>query len=510
MPDYSENNKRIAKNTLLLYLRQLFTMAVGLYTSRVILDSLGIEDYGIYNVVAGVVAMFSLFTGALSNAISRFLTFALGKGDKERLSEIFSTSVTIQSTLAAIVIVIAEIVGIWFLNTQMNIPYNRLYAANWVMHLSIINFAINLISVPYNATIIAHEKMTVFAYISILEVVLKLVIVYLLYISPFDKLITYAVLFASVALLIRIVYGIYCTRNFEECHFKFVFDKSLLKEMGGYAGWNFFGSASFLFYTQGVNIATNLFFDVTVNAARGIANQVEGIVKNFVTNFTTALNPQITKSYAIGDYSYTFKLVCKGAKYSSFLMLLLCLPFWFEAEQIMFIWLKNYPDYAPLFLRLTLIVTFIDLMGNSLANAIWATGKVKRYYAIISPVSLMVLPVSCILFWAGLPAYISYVVTIVIYFAIQFIRLKIAKDILNFPVNDYIREVFLRVGLVTLISFIIPSIFYLLMPKTYVRTIVVVLMSLVSVLICVYTVGLEQSEKKTVVVALLKRIPLKK
>ena len=493
--DTSSNNKRIAKNTLLLYMRLLFTMAVGLFTSRVILNTLGIDDYGVYNVVAGVVTMFSLLTGSMSNAISRFLTFNLGKGDINKLSVVFSTSLNIVMGMSLIVLVLTEIIGVWFLNNHLNIPLQRLYAANWVLQFSIFTFVLNLISVPYNAAIIAHERMSVFAYISILEVTLKLVIVYMLYISPFDKLITYAALFAGVAVVIRSVYRIYCSRHFQECHYRFVHDKSILKEMGNFAGWNFFGSSSFLFYTQGVNIATNMFFNVSVNAARGISNQVEGIVKQFVTNFTTAINPQITKSYAAGNYDYTYELVCKGAKYSSFLLMFLCMPFWFEAEQIMKLWLNIYPRYAPLFLRLTLIVTIIDLMGNSLANAIWATGKVKKYYTIVSPVSLLVLPLSCLLFWMGFPAYISYVVTIVIYASIQLIRLTIAKDIMNFPVGKYAREVFLRVFSVLLVAFILPSIPFFLLSASLPRLITVTILSCVSVLIWVYIIGLGNSEK---------------
>ena len=259
MTNTAQNNKRIAKNTLLLYVRMLFMMAVSLYTSRVVLQTLGVEDFGIYNVVGGVVAMFSVISGSLSAAISRFITYELGKGDKDKLIRIFSSSVTIQLGLGIVILILAEAIGVWFLNAKMTIPLNRIYAANWVFQLSILTFIINLISVPYNAAIIAHEKMSAFAYISIFEAVAKLLIVYMLLWSPFDKLIFYAILMASVALIIRFIYGYYCKRHFEECTYHFIFDRELLKKMFGFAGWNFIGAASAVLRDQGGNIVINLF-----------------------------------------------------------------------------------------------------------------------------------------------------------------------------------------------------------------------------------------------------------
>ena len=251
MQEHSVNNKRIAKNTLLLYFRMLLIMAVTLYISRVVLATLGVEDFGIYNVVGGVVAMFTVISGSLSSAISRFITYELGRGNKERLKVIFSSSVVIQTCLAVLVCILAEVGGVWFLNNMMNIPAERMYAANWVLQCSILTFMINLISVPYNAAIIAHERMKAFAYVSILEVLLKLAVVFVLYLSSFDKLATYAVLLLAVALVIRLIYGFYCKRHFEECNFHFVYDRSVLKDIGGFAGWNFIGSASAVLRDQG-------------------------------------------------------------------------------------------------------------------------------------------------------------------------------------------------------------------------------------------------------------------
>lgn len=274
MSDNQSNKKRIAKNTLLLYVRMLFLMVISLYTSRVILNALGVNDFGIYNVVGGVVAMFSILSGSLSAAISRFITFELGKKDEEGLKKVFSASVTIQLALSAIIVILIEAVGVWFLNEKMSIPANRMYAANWVLQFSVITFVINLISVPYNATIIAHERMSAFAYISIFEGVGKLAIAFLITLAPFDRLIFYSILMCSIAVAVRLVYGTYCKRHFVECTYHFRWDKELLKRMFGFAGWNFIGATSAILRDQGGNIILNLFFGPAVNAARGIANQV--------------------------------------------------------------------------------------------------------------------------------------------------------------------------------------------------------------------------------------------
>jgi len=491
----SDNNKRIAKNTLLLYLRLILTMGVGLFTSRVVLNTLGVEDYGVYNVVGGVVAMFALFTGSLSAAISRFLTYELGKGNVTKLNVVFSTSVTIQLVLAIVVCLLAEVGGVWFLNTHMNIPADRMNAANWVLQFSILTFAINLVSVPYNAAIIAHEKMSAFAYISILEVILKLVVAYALYVSPIDKLKTYAFLLALVALIIRFVYSIYCSRHFEECHYKFVFDKSLLKQMTGFAGWNLLGSGAYLFNTQGVNIVTNLYFGVAVNAARGVASQAEGIIRQFVTNFTTAINPQITKSYAAGDMRYMYSLVCRGAKFSYFLMFFFAVPFMFETETIMRLWLKNYPPEAPLFLRLSMIGTLFDILGNATANAAWATGNVKRYYIVIGGVGCLVFPMSWLAFYMGMDAYASYIAFAVIYLILVFLKLYIIKGLINFPVVEFYKNVFGRIVPVTILSFILPALVYFNMEESLLRTFIVVAVSGVSTMVITYGIGMTKTER---------------
>lgn len=500
-----KKNARIAKNTLLLYVRLLFTMGVGLFTSRVVLNSLGIADYGVYNIVGGVVAMFSLFTGSLSAAISRFLTFSLGKKDEKLLRRVFSTSVNIQLIMSIGIFAIGEVIAFLFLD-YLNIPVNRISEAKVVFHFSLMTFCINLVSVPYNAAIIAHEKMSAFAYISILEVFLKLIVAYSLFVSPYDKLITYAILFAIVALIIRFVYGIYCRLHFAECTYGIIIDRSLLKEMSGFAGWNLLGTGAYLFNTQGVNIITNLFFGVTTNAARGVVNQVEGIVKQFVTNFTTAINPQITKSYAEGNLEYMYSLVCRGAKFSYILMLFFVVPFMFETETIMSVWLKNYPPEAPLFLRLSMIGTLFDLLGNSTANAAWATGNIKKYYIIIGGVGSLVFPVSWICFSLGMQAYTSYIVFIVVYCIVMILKVYIINGLISFPIKKFFSEVILRVVLVTIASFVFPMIIYLAMDRSLLKSFVIVIISLLSTFVFSALIGLTSDERDAVKNKILKKV----
>ena len=496
MPTTSENNKRIAKNTLLLYMRMIFLMLISLYTSRVVLNALGVENYGIYNVVGGVVAMFSFVSGSLSGAISRFTTFELGRGNIEKLKTVFSTSVTIQLCISVVFILLAETVGLWFLNTKMNIPEERLFAANIVLHLSVFSFIVGLISVPYNASIIAHEKMSAFAYISIVEAVFKLGVAILITMSPIDVLIFYAILLAFVSLIIRLIYGIYCKRHFEECTYHFTLDKPLLKEMTGYAGWTFFGSTAYLFNTQGVNMLINLFFDVTVNAARGVAVRVNAIVVQFINNFMMAINPQITKSYARGDLDYMHILMCRSAKFSSFLMFLLAVPIVIEAPLILKLWLINPPEYAAIFVQLTFLGTFIDnVLGGNLVVAMQATGHVRRYQTIVASIGTAVFFGTWLVFWLGFPPQSTYIVFTVVYTVLLFVRLWLLRDMVKLSRMMYVREVLFRVIPVLILSFILPLIVKSFMSPGFLRLVCVCLVSLPVTAALSYYLGMTANEK---------------
>lgn len=451
MSTNQENNKRIMKNTLMLYIRMLFMMIISLFTSRVILNTLGVEDFGTYNVVGGVVAMFSAFSSMFTGAISRFLTFELGKKESARLNEVFSTSVTIQIGISLIFVIVAEIVGLYFVNYKLVIPAGRLFAANCVLQCSIITFVVGLISVPYNAAIIAHEKMSAFAYIGIFEVVMKLIIVYALYISPFDKLISYAILLMLLSVTIRFIYGSYCGKHFNECHYNFSYDKTLLHEMSGFAGWHFFSSGAYILNIQGVNILINMFFGVTLNAARGIANQVDNAILQLVNNFMMALKPQIIKSVASGNLTYMTELVCRGAKFGYLLMFFFFVPIYAEAEQILTIWLKIVPEYAVPFVQLAMIGSMVDLLGATISSAIIATGKVKSYCIAIGTFGLMVFPVTYICFRLGCPAEYCYYSFICVYALLLFVKLRQANKLVGFPIWTYVRDVLFRLLPVTVV-----------------------------------------------------------
>ena len=498
MTDTSANNKRIAKNTLLLYFRMLFLMAVSLYTSRVVLNALGVEDFGIYNVVGGVVAMFSMLSGSLSSAITRFITYELGTGNRENLKKIFSSAVTIQAGLAVLFILIAEAAGVWFLNVKMNIPDARMAAANWVFQLSVLTFAVNLISVPYNASIIAHERMSAFAYISILEATGKLGIAFLIVISPIDKLVFYAVLMCMVALAVRVAYGAYCKRHFEECTYRFIFDRDLLKRMFGFAGWNFIGAASAVLRDQGGNIVINLFCGSAVNAARGIAFQVNTAVHGFVTNFMTALNPQITKSYAAGDRDYMMTLIYQGARLSFYMLLLLSLPVLVNTHYILGLWLKTVPGHTVLFVQLVLLFGMSESISNPLITAMLATGRIRNYQLVVGGLQMMNLPVSYVLLRAGMFPEVVIVVAIIISQCCLAARLWMLLGIIGLSVRKYLKKVYMNVLAVTVIASIFPFLLANKMEESFLNFIVLSVVAVVCTGVSIYYIGCNKAERQFV------------
>lgn len=412
----SENTKRIAKNTLVLYVRMLFSMLVSLYTSRIVLNILGVEDYGIYNVVGGFVAMFSLVSSSLSSSVSRFLTFELGKGNMKRLKRVFTTSVSIHFVLMTVIFVLMETIGVWFLNNRMTIPVDRLYAANWVFQASILSFLFGLFSVPYNASIVSHERMTAFAYIGILDVMLRLAVVLFIAHSSwlFDRLIVYALSLVAVSMLLQCVYLYYCKTNFEECQFRLCFDKECWKKMSAFAGWNFIGSSSAILNNHGINILLNLFVGPIINAARGIASVVSSAICAFAGNFMMALNPQITKSYALDNKSYMMYLVECGSRFSFYIMLILALPILFETDFILTLWLKNYPDHTSNFVRLVLFVSLCDVFSNTLITLQQATGKIRNYQLAVGGMQLMNFPLSYVCLTMGFAPESIYIVAVII------------------------------------------------------------------------------------------------
>ena len=497
MDQRSENTRRIAKNTLMLYIRMLFNMLVALYTSRVVLNTLGVEDYGIYNVVGGLVSMFSLISGSLSAAVSRFLTFELGRRDAERLKQVFSTSLFIHVVLAAVIVVLVETVGVWFLNTHMTIPTERLHAARWVLHTSLAGFALSLVSVPYNASIVS-QHMSVYAYLGILNTLLWLaVVIFLKYSSgPFDKLIVYAFLLFGVAVLMQSLYMAYCRKHFEECRFRISFDRKFLKEIGSFAGWNFIGASSGLLKDQGVNILLNIFFGPVVNAARGIANSVNVAVSSFSTNFMTALNPQITKSYAGEDREYAMSLVERGARFSFYIIFILALPILFETEFILDIWLRQYPEHSINFVRLVLLLSLCDILSNTLITLQLATGNIRNYQIVVGGMQLMNFPVSWVCLKAGMQPEAVYVIAIAISLLCLVLRLLFLRKMAGLDIIRYLKNVCCNVLSVSVAAVVIPFILYgIIEDDGWFKLITVSLVSVLCSACSIYAIGCSKNER---------------
>ena len=493
--DSSVNNKRIAKNTLLLYVRTLFIMAVTLYTSRVVLNTLGVEDYGIYNVVGGVIVMFGFINSSMASATQRYITFALGRGDAEGLQRVFSTALQIHVLIAVLVVLLGETVGLWFLYTQMQIPAGRMDAAFWVLQCSILSTVVMIVSVPYNADIIAHERMSAFAYISALEAVLKLAVVYLLLVFPCDKLTLYAFLILSVQLLVRFCYGRYCGKHFPESRYRHAWDRALFKEMTGFAGWSMFGNLSAVLFSQGLNMLLNVFFGPVVNAARAVAVQVQTAVQQFVGNFQMALNPQITKTYAVGAMSDMHRLMFRSARFSFYLLFFLSLPVLFETNFILTVWLKTVPDNTVIFLRIMVCTSLIYTLSNPLMVANQATGKVRTYQAVCGSIILLILPVSYVCLWLGCPAYSVFIVHFVIELVAQLARMVMLRHLIGIRLRDYIVNVYSRVFMVVALSLIVPLAVYESMAETVTRFFAVCIVSVLSVGLVAYSVGLTGGER---------------
>ncbi len=510
MSDISSNNKRIAKNTLLLYFRMFLTMAITLYTSRVVLKVLGIEDYGIYNVVGGVVSMLSIITGALSITISRYITFELGRGDRERLTKVFSTSIMIQVAMALIICVVAEILGVWFLNAKMNIPAERMYAANWVLQCSIVTFMVNLVNIPYNATIIAHEKMSAFAYLSILEVSLKLVIVFMLTMISFDKLIIYAILQLCVVIMMRLSYGFYCHRHFSETHFKFTIDKKLIREMFGLIGWAFWGNGAIVLQDQGSNVLLNLFCGPVVNAARGVAVQVSTAVYNFTINFLTALNPQITKSYSSGNLPYMHSLIIKGGKYGFFILLILLMPLCANIDYVLDLWLVKVPAHTSAFVILTLIYSLFNCWGNPLATGVLAEGNIKVYEIILSLLYVINIVTSYFfLQWGFEPEWV-FILNILFKAMVIGVLVWYSNRKYRFPVRKFIHQTVLRCLAVFCLCYAFIRLVHINVGGDFANFVLSCLCIFCFTLVAIYFIGLNRQETSYIIGVVKNKISVKK
>ena len=491
------DNSRIAKNTLLLYLRMFFMMLVSLYTSRVILRTLGVVDYGIYNVVGGVIALLGFFTNSLGAASSRYITYELGKGDADVLKRTFGNIISIHFILGGLVLLLGETVGLWFMSTQLNIPPDRMRAAFWVYQLSVFSSILAVINVPYNASIIAHEKMSAFAYISIADAVLKLLIVYLLTLIPYDKLIIYSILVFAVQVFDRIVYAIYCNRHFEETHSKPMYDEKLFKEIFVFAGWTMNGNLAVVGYTQGLNILLNMFFGPAVNAARGIAVQVQNVCQQFCGNFQMALNPQLTKSYAQGNLDSMHGLLVKSSKFSFFILYLIAVPLMFEAPLVLKLWLGVVPEHTVNFLRLTMVIGLLYTISNPIIVSVHATGNLKKFQIVEGTMLLMIVPIAYVLLkFFGVPPECVFVVHIVVEMFTQYARVKIVLPMIQMKLKSYFSEVVMPIISVAVISPVIPYILYKHVTDGIVPAIIICCVCVICVSIAAFYIGCKKSERE--------------
>ena len=490
----SANNKRIAKNTALLYVRMLLTMGVSLYTSRVVLNTLGVEDFGIYNVVGGVIVLFSFINSALTQATQRFLTIEIGNKNLDQFKKIFNLSILVYFGLSVAIIVLAETIGLWFLNNILNIPPEKIEVSNVVYQFTILSFVVGLLKTPYNAVIIAHEKMSFYAYISIVDVILKLLVVYALVLFSVDKLVLYSSFIFLVTFINWIIYYLYCKLQYSECKFQFYWNKQLFMELLQFSSWSLFGSVSVMATNQGVSFLLNIFFGVVTNAAMGIANQVSGAANQIVSNFQMAFNPQIVKIYTSGNSKDLQVLIFRSAKISFFLMLFISFPLLFEMENILTLWLKNVPEYTVVFCKLTIVSLLIETLSGPLWMAVQATGEIRRYQLIISSIFWANLLGSYILFLNDFNPESAFIVRCGISFILLFVRIYLLKLMIHFPARDFIVNVVFRVALLSVVAYL-PIDYFAPNADGFSSILKTFMISSIIMIVTIYFLGLQKTER---------------
>lgn len=497
--DVSANNRRVARNTLFLYFRLLVIIVVNLVTTRVVMAQLGVTDFGIYNVVAGLVTMFAFISNSMTTVTQRYLTFELGRGDKEKLSLVFSTAINVHALISFGILVLAETIGLWFLNSEMNIPPDRVVAANWVYQFSIIGFIVSIMQLPYNSAIIAHENMNVFAYISILEAVLRLAIVYSLTLFSDNRLVIYAGMIPASQIAVRIIYQYYCRCKYEECRYHWVKDHSLYREFTAFAGWYMVGSLSWVLKLQGVNVLFNIFFGAVINAAQGVAMQIRSAIMGFVLNFTSAVNPQITKYYANGNMREMTDLTFRSLKFSFLLLLVMALPLMVNVDFILEFWLEDVPPYTGLFIILILLDCLSNaLFDQPLMTSIAATGSVRNSQIVVSIIMLLILPAGYVAFKLGAEPTAVFYASIILTFIAGFVRFQFCHIQLGYSWRSFLLEVFVPSILVAVLSALvqIPIKVYAFPELPIVNVSVSVVTSIASVVFFAVLVGLSRNERE--------------
>ena len=492
---YTANNKRIAKNTLYLYFRMLLIMGVTLYTSRIVLNALGVEDFGIYNVVGGVASSFVFFSSSLSNATQRFLNFELGLGNINSVKNIFNISLLVYAVIALVVLVASEFIGIWLINNKLVIPANRFDSALWVFHAMMASLVVTLLGTVFDSVLIARENMRLYAYIGVWEAVGKLLIVYILDHVDFDKLKLYSGLLLCITVCVKFIPAIFCVCKYPECRIRFYWNFSLFTKLFRFVGWNGLGTAVWAVNEQGMSILLNIFFGPAVNAAKAVATQMNAAINNFGSNFFVAVRPQIVKSYAHRDYSYFVELIYNSSRYSFFLMWLLCLPFLLKIDCILTLWLGIVPQYAPDFARWILIYSLINILTNPFWSAIQAIGVLRRYILVGSTVYLMAFPVSYLFLKCGYNPIVVFQVLSGIRFVYLFVIVKIVGNYVSISIFQYIGKVIVPISLVVLLSSIIMLAFSYYSSESFASLFLVSLVCFIVVLLTIYIVGITSKEK---------------
>lgn len=497
--DNISNNRQITKNTIALYFRTFITMIVGLYTSRVLLQALGFENYGINNVVGGIVSMSTIISATMSQAISRYLTHSLGKGDEKQLSIVFSTSVCVQFVIALIVCLALETFGVWFLNYGANIPQNRMIAANWVLQCSIISTFISLISSPYTALLVSHERLGIYAYTSISEAALKLMITLSIMHYSGDRLILLSILCVVSSVFMITFYRWYSGKHFSEAHFQLSkFDKRLLKEIAKFSGWNMLNCTSWVFGTHGLNMLINVYFGVVFNAARGIATSVNNMIRSFVNNFITAFTPQITKLYAAGEISKSITLSNKATKFTWMMMLIFIVPVFFEADTLLHLWLGDVPEYASLLLRFAMFESLVHSSGSNLFTLLLADGRVKSYNMKASLIEGLIFPSAWLAYIIGAPIWACNLCFIAIFIMIYILYFYELRKIMDFSISEHLKTVVRPCMILSILSFILPYVYTKCLDQSYFRFFTSIVISVLWTLMLCYTIGLDKGEKEVI------------
>lgn len=498
MAEISQNNKRIAKNTMMLYIRMFVMLAVGLYTSRVVLEVLGVTDYGIYNIIGGVVVLFSFLNSALTSATQRFLNYNLGRKDIEGVHRVFCMSMNAYLLLSILFLILAETIGLWFVNTQLNIPPERYHAAFWVYQFTILTFIVNLLRIPYNASIIAYERMDFYAYVSLIEIILKLLVVYLLYITAYDKLIFYSLLYMIIPFMMNVVYKIYCNRFLVTTKYKRLWDKDIFHSLFSFSGWSLFGSLANMSAQQGINILINIFYGVTANAAVGIANQVTSHVYQFISNFQIAFQPQIIKTYAANEIETFHKLIFRSSKFSYYMMFVLAFPIILTTQDILEIWLVEVPENTAIFCQLILGFLIIECVTAPLWMAVQATGKIRHYQILMAICIFLNFPLTYFVFEIGMPVYTAWIIRIVVNVITFMMRCLYMKKYMDFPVLPFLKEVIKPIFIVSIISIPIPLFLTNVLRGDLFDLFLIIIICIIISVVVILKFGLEDNEQNMI------------